>query len=133
MSENPYPQQDTPGAYSYDHHSAPTEQYPYNNTGQYLHSSPAQHHPQPRQEHPSAMTVLILGIAGFFIPLLSFAAWFMGGKVRKEETQQGYAPSSAAQVGWVLGIVGSILQVIGIIFMFLAFVLFAAAVQTGTG
>lgn len=73
--------------------------------------------------HPSATTVLVLGILSWlFIPFTCFFAWYIGGKAKKEiEGGAPYRWSGEIVVGYWLGVVGSILSIISILF-FLFFV-----------
>lgn len=79
---------------------------------------PVRHNNQ-QPEHPSANVVLALGIAGLFVPLVSFAAWIIGNNVRKEEATGQYRPSSNATIGRILGMVISICTVLDVVFMLL--------------
>ncbi len=86
--------------------------------------NPAQPPPNPYQpyaapgpqfgvpDHPKAATVLVLGIVGIAVcQLVAPFAWVIGGRVRKEIDESGgrYGGRSQAQIGYILGIVGSAL------------------------
>jgi hypothetical protein len=46
-------------------------------------------------------------------------AWVMGGRARKEIAAAppgSYGPSTGITVGWVLGIVGTVLLILGVLF-----------------
>ena len=57
-----------------------------------------------RAEHPQATTVLILGIVGFFVPILCFVPWYMGGKAKKELAAGApYNWGGGLQLGYISG------------------------------
>lgn len=58
--------------------------------------------------------ILLLGLGGFFIPLVSFVAWYLGSKEKKEARQANLSEDSMVNVGYLLGIVGSVLQILSI-------------------
>jgi hypothetical protein len=71
-------------------------------------------------EHPQANTVLVLGVVGVFVPIVSFVAWSMGNRVLREIRAAGPAGGGSEQyvvneqyvvIGRVLGIVLSLLQI----------------------
>jgi uncharacterized membrane protein YjgN (DUF898 family) len=83
-------------------------------------------------EHPQATTVLILGILGLVLcQVLSPIAWVMGNRVVREIDAAGgqLGGRSHANAGRILGIVGTALIGLGILFavVALAFILIAAA------
>lgn len=88
---------------------------------------PYAQHPNPYAmlpEHPDSTAVLILGIASLFVPICGPIAWFMGSKIRKEmAAQPGYYAPGAYAVGWIIGIVMTILTALAILFMVLAVIL----------
>ncbi|WP_185973056.1 DUF4190 domain-containing protein [Aeromicrobium piscarium] len=81
--------------------------------------------PWPQQpKHPQATTSLVLGIVGLvgtficFLPaFLSPFAWWLGGKAVKEidAAPQQYSGRSEASAGRILGIIGTVLLVLGIL------------------
>lgn len=73
------------------------------------------------------LLILILGLAGFFIPLVSFVAWYMGGKERKAARSAGRPEDSMVTIGWILGILGSVAQILLLIGLFLFVGLFSAS------
>lgn len=73
---------------------------------------------QTRPEHPNATMVLLLGVVGLFIPILSFIGWYVGSSTRKEAAEQGYQTGGNLQFGWALSIALSIFQ-LGIVALFL--------------
>lgn len=84
-----------------------------------------------RMPHPLSGTVLTLGVLGFFIPLLSFAAWIVGGKAKREVYRAQGTPDMPLYIGWLLGVLASVGQIL--FFAFMAFLLvFAVSVDTTT-
>ena len=69
-----------------------------------------------------AITALIVGILGFVscCYLLSPVAWYLGSQELKSirEGRSAVAGEPLAKVGWILGIVGSILLVLSLIWLF---------------
>lgn len=88
--------------------------------------------PQWAPDHPQATTVLILGILGITLcQVIAPFAWVKGSRVRGEIDAAGgrYGGRSQAQIGYVLGIVGSVLlglYVVGFLF-YIAVVVIAVA------
>lgn len=79
---------------------------------------------QPLAEHPQAQTVLILGIVGIFVNVVSFVAWYMGRKAKKEiDAGAPYAWSGSLKIGYILGMVVSILVLVSIAFLILFFLI----------
>lgn len=83
-------------------------------------------------EHPNATTSLVLGIIGLFFPIVSPFAWYLGGRGRRDMREQPgrYRESSSLTAGWVMGIIGSLLLMLGVLMMVImlgAFILFAAS------
>ena len=76
------------------------------------------------QEHPQANTVLILGILGFFVPVVQFVAWYLGGNAKKEiEAGAPYQWGGSLMIGYWLGKVMSILAIAGVALMVLMMIL----------
>jgi hypothetical protein len=72
----------------------------------------------PLFDHPQTTTVLILGILGFVLcQVCSPFAWVMGKRVLTEIDASGgrLGGRSTAQVGYVLGIVGSVILGLGVL------------------
>lgn len=132
----PYPGQPYPGQ-SYPGQSYPGQPYP---------AQPYQGQPYPAQpyaqpygyrppEHPKATTALVLGlvsVVGAFAFLgltlvISPFAWVVGSRARKEiRASNGYyGGDSNATAGMVLGIIGTILLVLGILAVFALIVTFS--------
>ena len=91
--------------------------------------------------HPSANTAMILGIialaglvtcGGITLVLAPFA-WAIGGKAVREIDASGgaYGGRSSASAGKIMGIVGSVLLILGILF-FVAIIAIALATDSST-
>ncbi len=90
---------------------------------------------QPAPNHPQAMAVLILGILGLVVcQLIGPFAWTMGNRVVAEIDASGgaYAGRDQANIGRILGIVGTALLVLSIIVLILVFVVFGVAITTSS-
>jgi hypothetical protein len=87
-----------------------------------------------RQDHPRATTALVLGIVGLLVcQLVSPFAMSMGRKAMREIDESGgtLGGRGSAQAGWILGLVGTIL--IGITLLFTAaFIVFAVVAGNNT-
>jgi hypothetical protein len=74
-------------------------------------------------DHPKGMTILILGILSLVCcSPLGIAAWLMGNSALKEiDAQPGrYANRQIVQIGRILGIIGTVILVLTVIwFLFL--------------
>ena len=69
-------------------------------------------------EHPKATQVLMFALIGMFVfAPLAIAAWVTGAKAKAEMAANPglYRPSSSLQVGYVLGIIGTVIWVTGIV------------------
>ncbi|MBI2392699.1 MAG: DUF4190 domain-containing protein [Deltaproteobacteria bacterium] len=91
---------------------------------------------QVRQQHPKAMTALVLGGVSWFLGLwliCSVPAWIIGANALKEirANPHLYTGESEAKIGMWLGIVHTVLGAVAIIFAILFLVLFAAAASVG--
>lgn len=84
-------------------------------------------------DHPQATTILVLGIISVFVGVLGPVAWWMGSKAKKEIEASGGRIGGLQQVtvGWILGIVMSILLAVSVVILIFVFVavfgVFAAA------
>lgn len=86
-------------------------------------------------EHPKASTVLAFGVIGLvaFAPL-AIAAWVIGARASREVREQPgvFQSGGSLQTGYILGIVGTIVWVLGLIFLILFYgALFAAYAGMG--
>ncbi len=93
--------------------------YPYG-----LYNPPApQHYPQP-QIAPSdnqATTIFILGLLGvMFCALLAPIAWIQGSSYRSTCRIMEVQPNGLATAGWVLGIIGTVLLMLSLVFVALS-------------
>lgn len=83
-----------------------------------------------RPEHPQATTVLVLGILGFVTSGLTGPfAWAIGNKALKECDSGMYRVTDQLTVGRILGIVTSILLIVGVAVTI--FILFAVGIFAG--
>lgn len=65
-------------------------------------------------EHPQATTVLVLGAISVGVPFLSFVAWYMGSKAKKEIGRGApYPYSGNLKIGHILGKVIGIITIVG--------------------
>ncbi len=67
-----------------------------------------------RPEHPQASTVLALGIVSLFVAILGPVAWYMGNQAKRECATGRYAESGALNAGRIIGMIVSILMIIGV-------------------
>jgi hypothetical protein len=84
-------------------------------------------------DHPRATTSLVLGILGVVLcQILAPFAWAMGKRTLDEiDASQGTVGGrGAAQAGYILGIVGTVLLALGVIF-FVIWLVFAVAIIGG--
>jgi hypothetical protein len=126
----PYPQQGGPGPYGAHGYAPPPNPYPAPNE----YGAPQNPYGTPYQaayagggaaDHPSATTSMVLGIVAlvgiFFCAgltlVLAPAAWVVGAKaVREIDASPGrYAGRDRAQAGKIMGIIGSVLLVLGVL------------------
>ncbi|GAA3816408.1 hypothetical protein [Nocardioides panacisoli] len=91
---------------------------------------PGYGYPPPAADHPQTTTIMILGILGLVLcQVCAPFAWVMGSRARKEIAAAPpgtYGPSTGITVGWVLGIVGSVLLILGVLFFVVYFVIIIA-------
>jgi len=99
--------------------------------GQYAPSGYPQPPPfQPRPRHPDAMTVLILGaISVAIFPPTGPFAWYIGARVKREYAGQPgrWSGEDEVKVGYVLGIIGSVLCMLFALFVVIGIVVLIAA------
>lgn len=89
----------------------------------------------PPPDHPQATTILILGILGLvFCQILGPVAWVMGKRALNEIDASGGALGgrSNVMVGYVCGIISSVLIILGILFFVLFVILGLAGVWAGS-
>jgi hypothetical protein len=93
--------------------------------------------PQPVQyapDHPKATTVLVLGILGVVLcQLIGPIAWSMGKKTVDEidASRGGLGGRGAAQAGYILGIVGTVILGLSVVFLVIYFVIIVAIIGGG--
>lgn len=88
--------------------------------------------PQYPGDHPSGTVVLVLGILGLLVcGPLGIVAWVMGNNALKEidDSSAVYTNRGTVQAGKILGIIATILMILGIVMMgfFLGLGLFSFA------
>lgn len=75
------------------------------------------------QPHPKGTTILVLGVLSLVCcSPLGIAAWLMGNTAQKEiDANPGaYSNASSVQIGRILGIIGSVLLVLSLIWIVFA-------------
>lgn len=90
--------------------------------------------PQWAPDHPDSTTVLILGIVGMAVcQVVAPFAWVKGARVKREIDASGgrLGGRSAVQVGYVLGIVGSVLLALYVVGFLLYLAVVVLAVSAG--
>lgn len=121
----------------YSQPSAPSQYQPNSPYGQPA-PGPVSPYGQPYPilpEHPQGTLVLVMGIIGIFTLITGPIALVIGGKARKEIAATGarYSNEQSITIGWVLGIVGTVLlglTVLMVIGYIIFFVLFFGAMAT---
>ena len=85
------------------------------------------------QDHPRAMTSLILGIIGLIVcQLVSPFAWVMGKRAIDEidANPQMYGGRSTAVAGWVLGIIGTVILGLALVILVIVIIIAVAGIST---
>jgi len=93
---------------------------------------PVMPYPQPvvRPEHPQATTVLVLGILGLvFAGILGPFAWYMGNKALRECATGMYAATDQLKAGRILGIIATVLLIVGVATAIIGAIVFALFVD----
>ena len=124
-NQNPQQQPQQPG---YWPQQGP--QQPYGQVPGYPPQVPVQYAP----DHPKATTSLVLGILGVVLcQVIAPFAWSIGKKTLNEiDASNGMMGGrGSAQAGYVLGIVGSVLLILGVVF-FVIWLIFAIALIGGS-
>jgi len=120
---DPHPDQDQPGYWQQQSQQQPYGQQP--GYGQL----PVQFAP----DHPKATTALVLGILGVVLcQVLAPFAWSIGKKTVAEidASRGAVGGRGSAQAGYVLGIVGTVL--LGLVILYLIGVIAVLAISAGT-
>ncbi len=133
--QDPYSQQSQPSeeGRQQGYWEQQSQQPGYGQYGQqpgYAPQAPMQYAP----DHPKSTLVLILGILGIVVcGLIAPFAWVMGKRTVSEidASQGNLGGRGAAQAGYVLGIVGSVLLGLGVLFMIGMFVIFGLTAVSG--
>lgn len=80
---------------------------------------------QTMRDHPSGTTVLVLGILGLVVcGLLAPIAWIKGNSAKREMDAQphiNWTNRGSVTAGRILGIIGTVIIVLGIVFVVIAF------------
>lgn len=84
--------------------------------------------PYPAPDHPQANTVLVLGILSFFCGVTGPVAWVMGRRALREIDASNGAVGgrSQVQVGYIMGIVTTLLTALSLLLVVLWIVLVLA-------
>ena len=65
----------------------------------------------------------MLGILGFFVPIVPFVAWYMGGQIKKQiDAGAPYQWEGSLKIGYLIGKILGILQIASLILGILWFV-----------
>ena len=86
-------------------------------------------------DHPKAVTAMVLGILGLVMcQIASPFAWSMGKRTLAEIDASGgrLGGRGQAQTGYVLGIVGTVLLGLGVLFLLVYFVIVVVAIIAST-
>ena len=82
--------------------------------------------PAPETASSQAVIALVLGIVGFiFCQPIGIAAWIIGAKERKA-IERGESPEAGmglATAGWILGIIDTVLTILGVLAAIAFFIL----------
>ncbi|QDP95633.1 hypothetical protein FOE78_06680 [Microlunatus elymi] len=105
--------------------------------GQPVQGLPTQHgQPYPpyaiAPEHPQGTTILVLGVVSIAVPVIGFVAWYMGHKVQREIEETGATYSNVGNInaGKIIGMIMSILSMVGIAF-FIVYMIFVLIMVFG--
>lgn len=86
---------------------------------------------QTTREHPSGTTVLVLGILGLVLcGVLAPVAWIKGNTAKSEMDAQPnitWTNRGSVTTGRILGIIGTVIILLGIVFVIIAFAALGAA------
>lgn len=87
------------------------------------------------QNHPRATTALVLGIVGIVCcEFVAPFAWAIGKKAVSEIDASGgqYGGRGQAQAGYILGIIGTVLLILGLLFFVVSLITGGFSFQAGT-
>ncbi len=84
-------------------------------------------------EASQATTVLVLGIVGIIFPIVAPIAWILARQELRaiEEGRRDPANASTANTGKILGIVGTVLLILGLLAMAFLTIVFVGGVSSG--
>jgi hypothetical protein len=84
-------------------------------------------------DHPQGTTILVLGIVGIFITICAPIAWYLGSRAMKEIRASGTTYNNQQQIviGRTLGIIFTILAIIGLVFAVLFAIIALVAASQG--
>ena len=85
--------------------------------GSYAPAPYGQGYSAPAGDHPQGTTILVLGIVGIFFTICAPIAWYLGSRALKEIRASGMTYNNQQQIviGRTLGIIFSILAIIGLV------------------
>lgn len=80
-------------------------------------------------DHPQGTLILVFGVAGFFVGILGPVAWIMGSRALKEIRATGVHPANEQMIviGRILGIIVTVLMILGVLIGLLLVVIGVAA------
>ena|SRR5215204_1870423 len=86
-------------------------------SGSYAPAPYGQGYSAPAGDHPQGTTILVLGIVGIFFTICAPIAWYLGSRALKEIRASGMTYNNQQQIviGRTLGIIFSILAIIGLV------------------
>ena len=118
----------------YDPNQNPGQQQPADQPSYYYQQQPYYQQPYaPVQDHPQATLVLILGILSIVIcSLIGPFAWVLGKRAVREIDASGgtLGGRTQAQVGYIMGMIVTILMIIGVVVA--AVIIIAAVASSNT-
>jgi len=78
-------------------------------------------------DHSQATTIFVLGLLGVIMcQVLAPVAFFMGNKYKKQCDECGEPMDGMGKAGWILGIVGSVLLLLTLLFLIVYFLFVGA-------
>ena len=84
--------------------------------------------------HPQGTTVLVLGILGLVFGICGPFAWYLGTRARNEIRASGmrYANEDQIAIGRVLGMIVTIVLIVGVLFLIVLAVIIAIIAAAGS-
>ncbi len=75
----------------------------------------------------------MLGILGFFVPIVPFVAWYMGGQIKRQiEAGAPYQWEGTLKIGYLMGKILGIIQIVSVV-LTIAWVIFAIGIFATSG